>query len=264
LARGFRASGYDFHFVVTEIAKSPWFRALDYVGELDAARTAQLAVVGRGRTLTPEQLFRKLQWTTGHRWRPANGPHTIPYLLDPLKLKLLYGATDSDQVVDRIRHPSAVFASIQQMVANATSCDTTPAEFHLMDLDPDRPRLLLPFIEGRDALIGPDGAEDPDVAQAIKLNLQYLFWHLWDEVVELDSPGLLEVYQLFVRLQTNGQAAIEAGEQPDELTDHCSGSVDVRSGLEFEDVDQSDAHYTIRAWQTLVFTFLIDHKFLLE
>ena len=264
LAQGFRSSGHDLRFVITQIAKSPWFLAIDYIGELDAGRVAQLEAMGRGRTLTPEQLFRKLQWTTGHRWRSRHHSASIPYLLNPLNLKLLYGAIDSDQVIDRIRHSSAVFASIQQMVANATSCEASPAEFHLMDLEPQTPRLLLPFIDGRESLIGPDGEHDPEVSSAIKENLRYLFWHLWNEEVELTSPDLLELYQLFVELQISGQAAIASGEQSDLITTHCDGRVNLRSGLAFEVVDRSDPDYTIRAWQTLIFTFLVDHKFVLE
>ena len=260
LAQGFRTTGHDLRYVIAEVAKSPWFLAIDYQGEITPEITAQLEPVGRGRTLTPEQLTRKLLATVGHQWRSQ--PHKSPILLGDLGL--LYGDIDSDQVVERLRDSSAIFASIQQVVANATSCEALPAEFQLLDFYPDRTRFLIPFIIGRDSLFDTEGEETPDITHAVKSNLQYLFWHLWNEEVDVEDPDLLEMYQLFVEVHAEGQRAIAEGESGENLTSQCNGRNDSLTGLSFPQSDDADPHYTIRAWQTVIFAFLVDHKFVLE
>ena len=262
LARGFRATGHDLRYVITEVAKSPWFLAVDYQGEITPEVAAQLGAVGRGRTLTPEQLYRKILATVGHQWRTRGQPFTVPFLLGDIGL--FYGGIDSDQVVERVRDPSAIFASVQQVVAGITSCEALVGEFSLMLFEPDHPRLLTPFLSGRESLFGPDGEEVPEVALAVKTNLQYLFWHLWDEDVDFDSPSFVEVYDMFVETLREGQAAIAAGESPVRLGQYCDGRHHPVTGMRLPEWDDTDPNYTIRAWQTVIFAFLVDHQFVLE
>ena len=63
---------------------------------------------------------------------------------------------------------------------------------------------------------------------------------------------------------TFGGAAIAAEDELPELFEHCDGRIDSFTGLQFPEWDNSDPSYTIRAWQTVVFAFLVDHKFVLE
>ena len=197
--------------------------------------------------------------TFGHQWRSQ--AHTPGTLLGDIGL--FYGGIDSDQVIERLRDPSAIFAAVQQTVANATSCEALVGEFNLILFQPERPRFLTPFLEGRQSLFDPDGEEDPERARAVKANLQYLFWNLWDEDVDFDSPDLLEMYDLFVETHRAGQAAIAAGDSPERLERQCDGRLDPATGLNMRR-DEMDPNYTIRAWQTVIFAFLVDHQFVLE
>ena len=102
------------------------------------------------------------------------------------------------------------------------------------------------------------------MALTVKANLQHLFWHLWGESVGLDHPDLLEMYTLFRQTHTSGQNAIANGAVGVNLTEQCDGGRDSLTGLPFAESDRADPHYTIRAWQTVIFAFLVDHKFVLE
>ena len=69
-------SGYNFKVLVREIVLSPYFRAKN-ASPLTSDLEKELSTFGTARLLTPELLSRKIQATTGVRWRSnPTGPTT--------------------------------------------------------------------------------------------------------------------------------------------------------------------------------------------
>src|SRR5690606_3055728 len=104
-ATKFTEDGMNLKTIVKEIVKTPYFRAAD-ADELTEDRELELAEVGTGRLLIPEQLNRKIEAITGQPWRPDLD--STDYLTALDQYRLLYGGIDSDTVVKRITEPNGI------------------------------------------------------------------------------------------------------------------------------------------------------------
>ena len=107
IQRRFSENGHNFKLLVREIVLSPYFRAKNST-PLTADMETELSTFGTSRLLTPEHLSRKIEATTGVRWRP--GPDRQDYLLD--QYGIFYGGIDSDLVTQRVTEPNGVMASL--------------------------------------------------------------------------------------------------------------------------------------------------------
>ena len=121
-------SGYNLKVVFKELVKTPYYRAYN-AKDLDEARELELAQLGTGRLLIPEQLHRKVEAVTGQPWRTREGDGGTDLLLDADAYRIFYGGIDSDTVVQRITDPNGIMANVAKRMSNEIACWTTAADF---------------------------------------------------------------------------------------------------------------------------------------
>jgi hypothetical protein len=266
LAAGFKANHQDLRWLFKEIVKSVYFRAYAYDGVFDPNNAsdlehmAKLSHLGLSDPLTPEQLNRKIYYTTGYRW--AAGLTNLDYLLDENGYKMLYGGIDSDDVVERIKSPSGIFANIQQRMSNEVACKVTSFDF----TKPMEERVLFPFVTPNYVPEDSNGFPIPQAQTKIRQNLIYLAWRLWGEVLTEGDQKLEDLYQLYDRIWQIGKAGIADGSLSSSLHWACNGYRDINTYVDLPNERRvtADPNYTIRTWEALMTVFLNDPAFLYE
>lgn len=263
MATKFTEDGYNLKTVVKEIVKSPYFRAAD-ADELTAERELELAEVGTGRLLIPEQLHRKIEAITGQPWRPDL--ESSDYLMDMNQYRLLYGGIDSDSVVKRITEPNGIMANVAKRMANEMACATTAADFAL----PPSERSLFPFVDVSYEPEDDNGFEVNGAAAAIRANIQYLHQRLLGEYLSLNDPEINRTYELFLEVWKAGQdglvVPVEEGGEGMNLPGSCQATQDFWTGQPYPEEQQvvNDPNYTVRAWMAVMSYLLSDYRFLHE
>ena len=129
-------SQYRVKELFAEMLLSPWYRAS---GISDAAiietRAVELATVGRGRLLTPEELDRKNRAVFGRTWGQRDSAHqrTQETRLDDShgSYKTFYGGTDSAIVVRRNRNMTALMSNVSENMAVDLACQAVGYDFNL-------------------------------------------------------------------------------------------------------------------------------------
>ncbi|MCA9650998.1 MAG: hypothetical protein KC501_13870 [Myxococcales bacterium] len=260
IADQFVENNYDLKTVVKEIIKSPYYRAAN-AGTLTPEREAELAEVGTGRLLTPEQLHRKVETITGQPWR--NGESDL--LLEPDEYLLFYGGIDSDAVTERITEPNGIMANIATRMANEMACWTVAADFTKDPTD----RKMFPFVEVGFEPADENGFEIAGSSAAIKANIQYLHQRLLGEFLDLTDPEIERTYQLFLEVWQDGKSGV--GLPPEEGgygtgLGACSATNDYWTGEPLPEDRQitNDDLYTVRAWMAVTSYLLSDYRFLHE
>jgi hypothetical protein len=249
IQRRFIDSGHNFKLLVREIILSPYFRAKN-ASPLTSDMETELSTFGTARLLTPEHLSRKIEATTGVRWR-AN-PNRPDYLLD--QYSIFYGGIDSDLVTKRVTEPNGVMASLAQRMAYEVACSAVPYDFS----KPANERLLFPNIDRSTQL---SDASD-QVRDAVRqLHRQLLGEDLAgsDEEIAATIGVLMETYSL-------GREGLANGSVPEELADPCRLFNDRMTGdsLPQERRINRDTEYTVRAWMAAVSYLLSDYRYLYE
>jgi hypothetical protein len=247
--RRFSESGHNFKLLVREIVLSPYYRAKN-ASPLTSEMETELSTFGTSRLLTPEHLSRKIEATTGVRWR--QGPNREDYLLD--QYGIFYGGIDSDLVTQRVTEPNGVMASLAQRMAYEVACSAVPYDFS----KPDSQRLLFPNIDRSTALS--DGSEQ--VRSAVRhLHDQLLGEGLGgsDAEVAATMVVLMEAYNL-------GSQGIADGSVSEDLAGPCRLYNDRMTGnsLPQERHVARDNDYTVRAWMAAVSYLLSDYRYLYE
>ncbi len=260
LGRTLRANKHDIKIVVKAIARSPWFLAAGFDGDLTDARRIQLAQLGTGRLLTPEMLNSKLRAVLGEPWRPR--ADRADYLLDRDQYRLLYGGIDFNDVTERITDPNGIMASVQLRMANELACQVTARDF-------TREVAERRFFKGIELTYIPEDEHGFAIGQAvtaIKKAIVELHWSLLGERVALGSPEVEATYALFFDTWKEGMAAIKAGELGNALDNACRARVDLVTGRDLppERRIENDPRYTVRAWMAVMTYLLSDYRFLYE
>ena len=256
--------------LVREIVKSVAFRAAD----ADAGSRLELGGLGGGALTPAEVLDRKVEATTGIRWRrhlwavPRTtgyqrlGTHdgtTDAYLLQREQLKTLYGGMDGsfDGVKVRQRLPSTLTAAIVEHMALEVSCEASARDF-------DRPaaqRRLFPLVESS---VIPNGNMG-DASQApIIANIRHLHERFLGERLAANDPEIGATYALLYAAQQAGRAEITAGTANEGLDRPCANDMDLSTGMLTNGGTTEDPEYVIRAWQTVVAYMLMDFNFVFE
>ncbi len=259
IAQAFRDSDYDLRTVIKAIVKTPYYRAAN-AESLDEVRSLELAEVGTGRLLTPEQLHRKIEAVTGYPWRRnADGDD---YLLDLDWFRIFYGGIDSDTVTTRITEPNGIMANVAARMANEMSCWTTARDFVL----PPAERRMFPFVERSFEPEDDNGFEVPAAAQAIRTNIQYLHQRLLGEYLDLNDPEINRTYEVFLSVWKDGRKGVADGTYDAFLPFQCRAVEDFWTGQEFPDAEkiERDDRYTVRAWMAVVTYLMMDYRFLHE
>ena len=243
----FTASNYNFKLLVLEIVLSPYFRAKN-ASTMTAEEELELSTFGTARLLTPEHLTRKIEATTGVRWRQR--PDRADYLLD--QYRIFYGGIDSDLVTQRVTEPNGVMASLAQRMAYEVACSAVPYDFSKSPND----RVLFPTVDRTTGL----SADSDQVRDTVR----HLHSRLLGEDVsntELDATigVLMEAHSL-------GRQGISDGTVSEELVDNCRLNRDRNTDAQLPNdrrINQ-DPDYNIRAWMAAVSYLLADYRFLYE
>jgi hypothetical protein len=240
-------SNHNFKLLVREIVLSPYFRAKNSA-PMTADMEMELSTFGTARLLTPEHLSRKIEATTGVRWRQR--PDRPDYLLD--QYRIFYGGIDSDLVTQRVTEPNGVMASLAQRMAYEVACSAVPYDFS----KPPDDRMLFPYID-RDTPLSESSNQVQD-------NVRHLHAHLLGEDVSDGEMSatigvLMEAYGL-------GRQGLSDGSVSEELVDQCRLNRDRNSDelLPQERRINRDSEYTIRAWMAAVSYLLGDYRYLYE
>ncbi|MBI1313342.1 hypothetical protein GC176_18780 [bacterium] len=233
IARRFVDGGFSFKGLLSDWVLSDFYRA-DGLATVAATpeRRAELDDIGVVRMLSPEQLERKLAAVFGRPWGRLTD-----------QTAMLYGGIDSKEVTERATDPSGAMGSIQRTLANDVACRNVAYDFSRPPAD----RVLFPEIEP-DVRPGTSPEADVRIRRAIV--------HLHQRVLGRDDePGSEEVdrtFALFAGIVTD--AATREGIDEREI-------YSCRQGLESPVVD---AHYTVRAWRSVVTYLLRQQEFLYE
>jgi hypothetical protein len=249
IQRRFIDSGHNFKLLVLEIVLSPYFRAKN-ASPLTSEMEIELSTFGTARLLTPELLSRKIEATTGVRWRAR--PDRTDYLLD--QYRIFYGGIDSDLVTQRVTEPNGVMASLAQRMAYEVACFAVPYDFS----KPANQRLLFPNIDRNTPL--------SEASDQVRDTVRYLHERLLgeslaptDEEVEATMVVLMEAYSL-------GRQGLADGSVPEELAGPCRLNQDRITGESLPDERRinRDSEYTVRAWMAAVSYLLSDYRYLYE
>ena len=245
----FADSNFNFKVLIREIVLSPYFRAKN-AAPLTPEMELELSTFGTARLLTPEHLNRKIEATTGVRWRER--PGRTDYLME--QYRIFYGGIDSDQVTQRVTEPNGVMASLALRMAYEVSCSAVPYDFS----KPANERLLFPGIEMNVPI---DGASE-QVRDAVRhLHAQILGENLATTDPEIDATVvvLTEAYSL-------GRDGLASGSVPGELAGPCRLNNDRLTGDSLPDNRRitQDPDYAVRAWMAAVSYLLTDYRYLYE
>ena len=249
IQRRFIDSRHNFKVLIREIILSPYFRAKNAT-PLTSEMEMELSTFGTSRLLTPEHLSRKIEATTGVRWRSR--PDRTDYLLD--QYRIFYGGIDSDLVTKRVTEPNGVMASLAQRMAYEVACSAVPYDFS----KPANQRVLFPNIDPSTQL--------SDASDQVRDAVRHLHDRLLgeglagsDEEVAATMGVLMEAYSL-------GREGLANGSVQEELAGPCRLFDDRMTGesLPQERRINRDTEYTVRAWMAAVSYLLSDYRYLYE
>ena len=209
----------------------------------------ELSTFGTARLLTPEHLTRKIEATTGVRWRRR--PDRPDYLLD--QYRIFYGGIDSDLVTKRVTEPNGVMASLAQRMAYEVACSAVPYDFS----KPAHERLLFPNIE-KNTPLAESSAEVRDTI--VHLHDQLLGEEVVSEAEIAATMGVL------MEAHTLGSFGRGLDTVPEELAQPCRLFDDRNTAIELpqERRISRDPDYIIRAWMAAVSYLLSDYRYLYE
>jgi hypothetical protein len=268
LAQNFVKSGYNLKQVVKDIVKSPYFRAKNAIG-VSGDRALELADIGTGRLLIPEQLNRKILAVLGYPWTYDFNRGGV--LLDEEWYRILYGGINSDDVMNRMTEPNGVMANIADRMANEMSCIAVPRDFH----KPADQRLLFKIIE---PTFEPEDANHfaiDSAEKSIKEQIVQLHEHILGEQLDVNDPEIQRSYTLFLETWREGKArmALPDGD-PNRLGGELAWNCQVKR--DFYNTNQAspdypedqqlvrDDNFTIRAWMAVVSYLVTDYAFIYE
>ncbi|MBW1906729.1 MAG: hypothetical protein JRJ24_15770, partial [Deltaproteobacteria bacterium] len=249
IQRRFIDSQHNFKVLAREIVLSPYFRAKN-ASPLTSEMETELSTFGTSRLLTPEHLSRKIEATTGVRWR--SGPNRTDHLLG--QYSIFYGGIDSDLVTQRVTEPNGVMASLAQRMAYEVACSAVPYDFS----KPASQRLLFPNIDRTTPL--------SEASDQVRETVRHLHDRLLgeglagsDEEVAATIVVLMEAYNL-------GRQGLANETVPEQLAGQCRLFNDRMTGasLPQERHINRDTEYTVRAWMAAVSYLLSDYRYLYE
>lgn len=255
VAAAFEAADHDIKVLVLELVLSD---AVLASAADEATAPGPLLTAGPARLLTPEELSRKIESTTGYPWR--NRAIDRDYLLD--RYRLLFGGIDSDAVIDRLRDPNGIILAIAERMAYDVSCRITVRDWSLDAAD----RRLFPFVETTFVPETADGFAIPEAQARIRQNLVYLHDRLLGEQLDPDSEEIDATYALFYDVWADGISAYRAGDVSRDLPWQCRSRQNFWTGedLPLDRRIERDDNYTVRAWMAVTAYLLGDYRFLYE
>lgn len=138
LADDFQASGFDLKSLLADMIMSPWYRHsdLDDPAALDA-RQVELATIGRGKLLTPEELDRKNRAVFGRSWQQwgdGTNPHAMgletAFVGQWAPYATFYGGLDGAVVTERNRNLTPLMSNVAESMAIDLACQVVIEDFN--------------------------------------------------------------------------------------------------------------------------------------
>ena len=137
LARRFEASEFSAKSLFADMLMAKWYRhSLVTDVELVTARATELATVGRGRLLGPEELDRKNKAVFGRTWRQsrADDPHnlSVETALTGFRAEFsaFYGGIDGATVTQRNREITPLMSNLTEAMASELACQIVIEDFN--------------------------------------------------------------------------------------------------------------------------------------
>lgn len=138
IADRFKASGYNAKSLFADMIMSRWYRnSVITDPTVVESRLTELATVGRGRLLTPEELDAKNRAVFGRTWRQRNDKpgshHTgIDSALrgEGARFKLFYGGIDGAAVTTRNRELTPLMSNLTEAMAAELACQVVIEDFN--------------------------------------------------------------------------------------------------------------------------------------
>ncbi len=238
-----RNGPFNLKDLLVELAVSPLFTA-SAAAAVSGARQTELEQLGFAKLLTPEQLNRKFEGTTGSRWA-RRWDSEEPDLLG--RYRLFYGGIDSAGITKRATELNTLMGTVPQRLAYEMACPLVVGELS----KPPRDRALFLFVEADDV------PEDAAAAVAIRTNIAWLHQWLLGEFLAEDDPEIDETYRLFREVRT---LRISHGKTTNLRWGggHCE--IDFEEGNTID----TDEHHTVRAWIAVLAYLLSDYRFIYE
>ncbi len=258
IARRFVATNMNFKTVVTEMIRSPLYRATNAVVNGDPARMAAHAGLGTAMLLTPELLDRRIRAITGYAWyrdlaREA-ASRNDGWLTNEFYFP--YGGINSDTIVKRATDPSGVIIGVAQRMANELACRGTAFDF-------TRPQAERRFFRNVRIDTVPESAGQPvpgSVAQ-IRQNIVELHERILGERLSIDSVEVERTYQLFLETWREVRDA-----NSNAIPDACRATRDITTNeaLAMGTTITEDRNGTVRAWMAVLTYLFSDYRFLYQ
>jgi len=256
------ANNLNLKTAVTEIVTGPYFRAKSGQIAQEDESALVIAEVGGGKLMTPEQLALKIKDRLGLIWQviPLGRGDALKKPNDGYLL--IYGGIDSGSIVERLREPFPLAASVARRMSNEMACASVPQDFAYNQLSDRR------FFTAINPEVTP---ETPQDIAAIKETIQHVVATLWSEDLAIDDPEIERIYGLFEDVWSLGQGLLLSGTEPAELPTACHAKYDFNEFKTFADSSNPDRSeitqdptYTIRSWMAVFSYMLSDAKFLFE
>jgi len=245
---------YNAKDLLVSLFSSPWFRAS--TAENADARAVELANVGTGALLTPEQLERKVRSVLGIDWRIPDQYSAVRQALT-YTFNVMYGGIDSDTVINRTRQVNPLMISVVKRMVSEISCEAVYQDF-ILETDResyDDPMVLRPASQ-RILFVGYAG-ETPEDVTAIKQLLAKLHRDLWNEQVDVGSAEVQHSFDLFEEFWNYEQDSAE--------TLRCvSNPRSNRVVVPVENNVPVLPPESLRVWRDMLAYFILDYKFLHE
>ena len=176
LAEKFVAANYRAKHLFADMLMTPWYRA---AGVTDPAigerRSVELATVGSGRLLTPEELDRKNLAVFGRTWGQRESYHehalSTNFGDEGNGFKTFYGGTDSAIVTTRNREMTSLMGNVSENMAVDLACQAVGYDFSL----PREERMVFNIVD-RDVMPGDIASLSANLPGQVEKN-----WDNWRE-----------------------------------------------------------------------------------
>ncbi len=177
------------------------------VEDEDIKLALDIAAVGGGQRIIPEQLHRRILATTGYPWNYRNNNHwynSLPMLLETSWYRLMYGGIDYRDVIVREREPTVISTLIARKMSADMACVVAPYEFSYRNPS-ERKLFQYVDIETLPSSTLDDGVflgDADDGESAIRSQLQWLYLNFFGEDLDANDAEIEALYNLFTNVVT--------------------------------------------------------------
>jgi hypothetical protein len=244
--------------LVKAIVKGSFFRAVGATTDDAIARDAlALAGVGPGAMLTPEQLARKVEQTSGITFRSGMVPTGRDMLRSFKDYRLMIGGTDWDTTPQRYREPNAMATRIAMRMANELACAAVPQD--LSFTDPAQRKMF----RASDLTTTPESGGEDQIRQDIRRLHQLV---LGEDLANGD-PELEATYQLW-RQSHDALKSTTAGKGATAKI-KCKATTSFSADMaaypnDAHRVVDTDPNATVRPWIAVLAYLFSDGRFFLQ